>query len=184
MSFLPQPLTLQSIFGQNRVIGPITVQTIINEETNDTLTITKQPVQQGASITDHAYLEPTVLTMTILQQEYNPISQLVQTFSGGGLSQIYQEFLALQSSRQPFNVLTPKRVYTDMLMSVLRCTTDKSTENILSLNVSFQQVFIVSVGTARVPPSRQASPKKTAATQKTGPQSVISSVAQAVGISQ
>ena len=154
MSFLSQPITLQSIFGTDRQIGPITVNVVMNEETNDTLTITKQPVQQGAPITDHAYLEPTVLSMTIYQQNNSTLSGALQTFAGpgaGGLAQIYQQFLTLQKAMTPFNVLTPKRVYKNMLMSVLRCNTDRKTENILSLSVSFQYVNLVNVGTAMVP---------------------------------
>ena len=68
-------ITLQSLFGVGRSIGTIAVDVILNEETNDTLTITKQPVQTGASMTDHSYLEPTILSMQILQQA-SPIAQL------------------------------------------------------------------------------------------------------------
>lgn len=179
MAFGLTPITIQSLFGQKRMIGSLTVQVVISEETNDTLSITKQPVQQGASITDHAYSEPTVLTMSILQQNSNIISGLLSTFSGGGLQQIYQEFLNLQSNRQPFTVITPKRVYNNMLISVLRLNTDKRTENILSLAVSMQQVIIVTVGTATIPPGQQGQPRKTQPTQNTGQKSALLTTAQA-----
>jgi hypothetical protein len=177
MSFLSQPITLQSLFGTKRTIGPITVQTPINEETTDVLTVTKQPVQSGAPITDHAYQEPTVLTMNILQQNNTSIlglQELTETFSGpgaGGLAQIYQTFLSLQSSRVPFNVLTPKRVYKNMLITTLRQNTDSKTENILSLSITLQQVIIVSVGTVQVPPTQQTNPAATQATQNAGQKS-------------
>jgi hypothetical protein len=181
MGFLNQPITLQSIFGQKREIGPIEVQLIISEETTDTLTITKQPVQTGASITDHAYQEPTILSMVIQQQNTDLIGGLLSTFSGGGgLSAIYQTFLDLQSSRQPFSVVTPKRIYKNMLVSVIGVTTDKTTENVLSLRLSMQQVLLVGIGTAIVPAINQASAALTQATQNLGKQSAISSFAQGV----
>jgi hypothetical protein len=183
MSFLSQPITLQSIFGQSRMIGPVTVQVIINEETVDNLTITKQPVQQGASITDHSYIEPTVLSMNILQQNNNLISGLTGTFSAAGtngLAIIYQQFLTLQGSRSPFNVLTPKRVYKNMLISSIRMVTDKNTENILALNVSMQQIIIVSIGVALIPASQQKNPAVTQATQNVGKQSALFSASQAI----
>lgn len=183
MSFLSQPITLQSLFGTKRMIGPINVQVVVNEETSDALTITKQPVQEGASITDHSFSEPTILTMNILQQNNSTISGLVQTFSGpgsGGLAQIYNTFLDLQDDRTPFTVLTPKRVYDDMLIAVLRMVTDRHTENILSLSVTLQQVLLVSVGTIQVPPSRLRSPKKTQATQNTGAKSALLSLSQGI----
>lgn len=153
------------------MIENITVDAIINEDTNDTLTVTKQPVQTGASVTDHAYNEPTILSMQILQQVNNPITQLLSTFSGAatsGLAQLYQQFLDLQKQRIPFNILTPKRIYKNMLMTTVRLTTNKATENILSLNLSFQEVLFAAVGTTVVATINQRAPQKTQATQKTG----------------
>lgn len=173
MSFISIPITIQSLFGTQRVIGPYNVQLLVNEETTDTLTITKQPVQNGASITDHAYMEPSVLSMNILQQNTNPLTQLQQTFNGGGLAEIYAQFLALQSDRTPFSITTPKRVYKNMLLATLRMSTDKTTENILSLGLSFQEVIIVSVGTVQIPKSRQRKAPKTQATQDTGQKSFL-----------
>lgn len=172
MSFLSQPISLIPIQPQ-RTIGPITVQVIINESTTDTLTITKQPVQQGASITDHSYLEPTVFSSTAYFKD-NSVNSL--TSPSTGLSKLYQSLLDLQSSRVPFNIVTPKRIYKSMLMSSLTQTTDKSTENILSISMSFQQIIIVSVTTVSVPRSNQKNPAATGATQNAGQkQSAISS---------
>lgn len=180
MSFIPQPITLQSVFGKKRMIGPITVQVIVSEDTQDQLTITRQPVQTGASITDHAYLEPTSLAMRILQQDTS-LGAVLSTFTGNGLAAIYQQFLDLQSSRTPFNVITPKRIYKNMLVATLRQTTDKSTENILALDVTLQQVILVSIGVTTVSPSNQGNKAKTQATQNVGRKSALATAAQAVG---
>lgn len=199
MSFLVQPITLQSLFGKDRMVGEITVNVIINESTNDVLTITKQPVQQGASITDHAYKEPTVLSMTahLRDNSIGAILSALNPFGGGGilsslnpfgssgltgLAKLYDDLLTLQSSRVPFDVITPKRLYKNMLMSSLGVTTDKATENILAVNFSFQQIVIVSVTTVDVPRSRQKFPDVTGAIQNAGKKSsFLKTGSQAVG---
>lgn len=168
MSIVTVPISLIPI-KPIRKIGPISVDVIINESTNDTLTITKQPVQQGASITDHAYKEPTVFTSTIYFR-YNLSKPLAQ---------IYQELLTLQSDRVPFDIITPKRIYKSMLISSLGQTTDKNTENTLAIVLSFQEVLIVKVTTTQVPRSRQRSPGVTGKTESAGRKSILSTIRSA-----
>lgn len=181
MSFLTQPITLQSLFGKDRKVGTITMQVVVNETTNDTLTITKQPVQQGASITDHAYKEPTTLSMTAYLKDNNILSGLLSTFNGNALSKLYQQLLDLQNSRTPFVVVTPKRIYRNMLIATLIQTTDKSTENCLALSFGFQEVIIVAVSTTTVPRLRQKLPGATSATQNAGKKSALLSLKEGVG---
>lgn len=178
MSFLSQPITLQSLFGKDRMIDDITVQVVLNESTNDTLTITKQPVQQGASITDHSFKEPTTFSMTAHLKDNSLISGLLNTFSGNGLSEIYDKLLELQDSREPFDVVTPKRIYKNVLMASLGVTTDKQTENILAIMATFQEVLIVEVTTTTIPRLNQKFPGKTGITQKAGKKSALVSAKQ------
>lgn len=163
MSFLTQPISILGFFRKNRKIGGIKVNVIVNEITKDDLTITKQPVQQGATITDHAFKEPTVFSMTILQK--------ANLFTS--LSDVYQKFLDLQNSREPFDIITPKRVYKNMLFSSLSLTTDAKTENCLSLFATFQEVIIVSISTATVPKSRQRLSQVTGAIENAGKKSAL-----------
>lgn len=162
MSFLSVPI---SIFPTKpkRQIGPIQVNVTINETANDVLTITKQPVQQGASITDHAYMEPTVFSAQVLFSD-----NLLQS-----LSKVYQDLLDLQSSRVPFDIVTPKRIYRNMLISSLGQTTDKSTENCLAISLTCQEVIIVSVTTTQVPRIKQKTPAETGKTENVGKKSAL-----------
>lgn len=161
MSFLSVPIT---IFPTNkRLIGEIKVDVIMTEVTNDTLTITKQPVQQGASITDHAFKEPTVLTMDIFFRDNGTRS----------LKKLYQDLLDLQVGRIPMTITTPKRVYARMLIQSLGNTTDKNTEHTLAINLQFQQVIIVSVSTTIVPRIEQKRPAVTGKTENAGKKSAL-----------
>lgn len=155
--FLTQPITLRSLLGTKRQFADIEVQVVLSEITNDVLTITKQPVQQGASITDHAFKEPTTLTMQLRFQDNIFVS----------LSKIYQDLLDLQRSRTPMEVVTLKRIYKNMLISALGLTTDRQTENCLAISITFQEIIIVSVATI-IPRAVQKNPGATGATQPAG----------------
>lgn len=170
MSFLSEPFTLIPI-RPVRKIGEINVQVVVSENTTDTLTITKQPVQQGASITDHAYMEPTGFSTAMYFKDNLSTS----------LSKIYQDLLDLQSSRVPFDIITPKRIYHNMLMSSLSQTTDKSTENVLKIDAAFQAIVIVSVVATSVARSQQRNPGATGATEPAGKKSFLRSTKEAVG---
>lgn len=171
MSFLSKPYEPFTI-RPTRKIGEISANVVIDEATNDTLTITKQPVQQGASITDHAYKEPTTFSTNILFRD-NP---------GSSLSKIYQDLLDLQVSRIPFDIVTPKRIYKNMLLASIGMTTDKYTENILKINASFQEIIIVSVSTTNVPRRLQSQPKATAKTEDVGKKSILATLRQGIGL--
>lgn len=162
MGFLDQPLSLFAI-RPTRKLGSIVANVVVDESTNDTLTITKQPVQQGASITDHAYKEPTVFNSTMYFKD-NPAKSL---------SKIYKDLLDLQSSRIPFDIVTPKRIYRQMLIASLGQTTDRSTENILKITISCQEVILVSVSTTTVPRAKQKKPATTAKTDNVGKKSAL-----------
>lgn len=171
MSFLTEPLSLISI-RPTRMIGEILVNVVLTENTTDTLTITKQPVQQGASITDHAYKEPTVFATNILFK-YNRANPL---------DKIYRDLLELQASRIPFDIITPKRIYKSMLLANLTQTTDKNTEHCLAISASFQEIIIVKVSTTQVPRQKQKTPKKTEATENAGKKSILRTSADGVNI--
>ncbi len=161
MSFLSVPISLFPT--KARQIGSIKVDVVLSESTTDTLTITKQPVQQGASITDHAYKEPTSFTCTIYFRD-----NLAKS-----LSKIYQDLLDLQNSRVPFTISTPKRKYDSMLISALGQTTEKGTENCLAIHLSAQEIIIVNVTTTTVPRSKQKLAAVTGKTDNAGKKSAL-----------
>jgi hypothetical protein len=168
MSFLSQPL--QTIFIKpKRMIGSIAVQVTVNEQAVDTLTITKQPVQQGASITDHAYLEPTSFSHTI----YFAAAGIEGLISGNSLGQVYQSLLTLQANAVPFDIVTPKRIYHNMLLASLTQTTDKLTENCLAIHATYQQVILVPVLATSVQRSNLKNPGANGATQSGGAKSAL-----------
>jgi hypothetical protein len=162
MGFMTTPISLFPV-KPVRKIGDIAVNVVINESTSDRLTITKQPVQQGANIADHAFMEPTVFSCSILMKD-NVLKSL---------SKVYKDFLDLQSSRVPFSIVTPKRIYSNMLITSLGQTTEKSTENCLAILLSCEEVIIVQVTTTQVPRVKQRNAAATGKTENVGKKSAL-----------
>lgn len=141
-----------------RSIGPFNATLTIEEVASDDLEITQHPVQQGAAITDHAYLKPaTVAVKVVFNDEDAP------------LAETYAKLLQLQAGREPLDVVTGKRVYKNMLIKSLGQTNDLMTENVLSISMQLQEILLTSVEVVTVPErSKQANPGKTGATEKAG----------------
>jgi len=144
-------------FVPKRIIGQFTATVTIEEVARDELKITQHPVQEGSTITDHACMQPAKLELKIAWDA-----------SLQPLTEMYQNLLDLQSSRVPFDVVTGKRSYKNMLFSSLGQLTDAQTENILAISASLQEIFIVPVTTATVPRSNQKNPAKTGKIEKAG----------------
>lgn len=155
---LPQRVVVQP----RRSIASFEMMVVLRESATDTLEITRHPVQDGSSITDHAFVQPKQLEMEVV----------FANTAARTLKESYQKFIELQASAVPFDVVTGKRSYKNMLIASLSNTTDADNENILSLSISMQEIRIVQVEVAVVPPrSRQAQPAKTSSTQNSGAKS-------------
>ncbi len=131
----------QSIIAPQRRIGEFSGFVVTDETASDELEITEHPVQSGAPISDHAYVRPAELSVKFLYGVQN-----------GDLGELYEKLLELQSARELFSVTTGKRSYSNMLLKGLTQTTDKSTENVLSITADFKQVIVAYVEATEMPP--------------------------------
>ncbi|APM34590.1 TPA: phage baseplate protein [Klebsiella michiganensis] len=147
---------LSTLFQQqSRRIGLIVPSVVISEKHNDTLEITEHPVEVGAAISDHAYRRPSEVVMQVGFSGGGSLLDFLDTTSFGlsvGLSpkETYQELLDLQNSRVPFDVVTGKRIYSNMLIRALEVTTDRTSENVLSAVLTLREVIITSTTTTQV----------------------------------
>ncbi|QUG75967.1 hypothetical protein GKQ23_13605 [Erwinia sp. E602] len=144
---------------QSRKIGIVIPDVVITEKHSDTLEITEHPVESptkksgGASaddsgyIADHAYRRPSELVMEVGFAGGGSLLDLVNTSNVGlsiGMSpkETYEKLLDLQRKREPFDVVTGKRMYSNMLIRVLDVTTDKHTENVLMATLVLREIII------------------------------------------
>ncbi len=149
---------IPAVIAPVRSIGPFTAYVTVEEVASDDLEITQHPVQQGASIADHAYVKPATVTI-----------KFVMNADAMPLPELYEKLLKLQSSREPFDVITGKRQYKNMLLKSIAQTTDRQTEHVLSITAQLQEVRIVAVEVTSVPARhKHKAPGKTGATQNAG----------------
>lgn len=154
---LTQP-ELPALIAPRRALGSFTAMVTLEEIASDDVEITQHPVQQGASIADHAFVKPSSITI-----------KFVAGIDGVPLEETYAKLRAMQTLREPFDVITGKRQYKNMLFKSLAQTTDRLTEHVLSITAQLQEVLIVPVEITNVPArDKQKDPGKTGSTQQAG----------------
>jgi hypothetical protein len=165
-----------------RSIGGIIANATLEEIHSDDLEITEHPIDQGASVTDHAYMRPREVMIRFgfsnSQGSGGAYSNaglptLPSVLSGSGAEQVdatYQKLLAMQATRQLINVFTARRKYSNMLIKSMKVTTNKETENALIVEAVFRQVILVTaqVATISAPPANQTKKKETSLTDDKG----------------
>ncbi|MGH1498227.1 phage baseplate protein [Yersinia proxima] len=139
---------LSAIFRQQtRKIGLLVPSVIIAEKHQDTLEITEHPVEIGAAVNDHAYKRAAEVTMEVGFAGGGSLLDFVDTSTiglslGKSPEEVYQELRDLQESKQPFDVITGKRKYSNMLIRGIEVTTDKTSENVLMCVLTLREVIM------------------------------------------
>ncbi|MDE9590251.1 phage baseplate protein, partial [Xenorhabdus bovienii] len=148
----------------------------ISEKHMDATEITEHPVQRGAAISDHAYDKPSEVTMEIgfagggsLIDGFDIPSISIFDFDTGDIlgkspKEVYEQLLKLKASKEPFDVITGKRRYRNMLIRAIEVTTDKTSENVLMVTLTLREVIIVELATVKgvtAPPERMKYPLDT-----------------------
>jgi Dit-like tail protein len=147
-----------------RNIGGFVADVTVEEIHLDTLEITRNPVEQGAAVTDHAYKDPPAVIIKTGWSNSSPQAQGDPNF----VNDTYQQFLDLQLSRQPFDIVTGKRSYSNMLISRLQVRTDETTEDALMMECECREFIFVNTQTVTVPNANMASPEATGNTLSRG----------------
>lgn len=90
--------------------------------------------------------------------------------SASQVRSVYEKLLALQVSAIPFNILTGKRAYKNMLFQSLRLDTNVGSENSLPITAVCQEVILVATQVVTLNTDAQANPAATGPTQNQGNQ--------------
>lgn len=171
---------LSAIFRlQSRRVGIFVPDVVVSEKHVDALEITEHPVEFGASINDHAYKRASDITMECGFAGGGSILDFVN-LSGIGLRvgesprDIYQQLLDLQESRVPFDVVTGKRTYSNMLIRAIEVTTDRTSENVLSCVLTLREVIMTDTQSITVADkANMQEGVSTAPVQNTGMKSLV-----------
>jgi hypothetical protein len=132
-----------------RSIGTLIPDVVVEETHHDEATITQHPVEVGAPITDHAYMQPYTVEIRCGWSDSSMQSE-------GFVQEVYQQLLAMQSALQPIDIITGKRAYTGMLLRSLAVKTDETSEFALMVIALAQQVIITDTQTTAASASSSA----------------------------
>lgn len=156
------------LIGSGRMIGGIRPNIVLEEVGRDTTFITNHPVEKGAAISDHAFMMPVEVEIRCAWSD-----------SSGGYQgysrQMYEALQGLQIAREPFTVVTGKRMYSNMLIAGLEITTNATAEFALLARIFCREVIIVSTQTVSAgtasgsgSPGTQANPGRTSSSSSGG----------------
>ena len=107
------------------------------------VTKTTHPVQTGASISDHAYLEPARLTIEVGMSDAMD-AYATGLWIGGATKSVsaYQVLLAMQFARIPLVVITRLRTYQNMLIVNNPAEDTVETFSGLKCRITFEEIFV------------------------------------------
>lgn len=145
------------------------------------LTITEHPVQTGAAISDHAFLQPKELSMEV------GMSNVATSFVPGQFTEGYSRSVTafrvlteLQKLRVPIQIHTRLNLYENMLIEVISAPDDFTTLDGLRCTVTFREILVAQVTTVQI----SARPEVTDASNRGNPEpvQVNQSIAKQLGL--
>lgn len=152
-------------FKPTRMVGFIVPDCAVEERHTDRVQVTQHPVEYGAMISDHAIILPKEVSIRYAWWDG------AFPLEFGHAQQVYDQLQSLQAAREPFDITTGKRIYSNMVLTDMEVTTDQHTENVLLVELHCQEVIIVTTSsTAPVAQSSQAQPEQTAGQVSQGQQ--------------
>jgi len=131
------------------------------------LTITEHPVEEGASITDHAFMEPKGLSVEV------GMSDVCTSFIDGQFTERFSRSVSafsvlerLQADRIPLSIHTKLATYHNMLIENITSPDDYTTVHGLKATVFFREIIVVSTDTVTLPNRTSTMPQKTGNTNR------------------
>ena len=158
---------IAQMIGVQTNLGGYFFDAVLKTDHSSKLKITEHPVEEGASVTDHAYVEPQSLTMEI------GMSDVCMSYIDGQFMQkssrsvsAYEVLKQIQSSRIPLTVCTRLDVYENMLIETISAPDDYLTMFGLKATIGLREIIVVTTSTVALPNRTSRQPQKTGATNK------------------
>lgn len=154
MPFLRLPYKIpeyQKLIYVKTNIGGFFFDAFLSIDHTSKLNITEHPVETGANISDHAFVEPAELTMEIGMSD--AMKSIVNGQFKTGKSRsvtAYQVLKELQAQRVPLQVYTRLGLYKNMLIETITAPDDYKTKYGLRATVNLREVIIARTQTVKI----------------------------------
>lgn len=132
-------------------IGGYFFDGFMNVQHNKSLTITKNPVETGASVVDHAYVNPSKIVMNIKVSDVNR-SMVPGQFQERSFrhTSAWAVLTQIQANRIPVDVFTKLGLYKNMLIEDIVANDDASTFRALDAQVTLVEIPVARVKTVKI----------------------------------
>ena len=138
-------------------IGGLVFDAVLKTDHTSKITATSHPVESGANITDHAFVEPAEISIEIGMTDCNGV---------GVSNKMFKSLQALQFSRKRLTVATRYRTYKDMLIMSMSVPDDFTTMNALKAMLFLREIPVVGSQTVAVSERASGQAHKTGNTNK------------------
>ena len=139
-----------------KAIGGIQLDAVISESHVNKVSLTNNPVEFGAEITDNAVVQhkqinilaevsDTPLGVAALGQIVDLVTGLFGTSTSENITRsnaAYNAVIQLQEEREPIEIQTKLKLYTNMVIKKVATIQDKDTSRIVRMSIDLQQVII------------------------------------------
>lgn len=139
----------------NMGLTGIVIDATVKENHVSECDITKNPVEDGAKVTDHVQMNPARLTIegvisdtplgfAFIGNIQNLVRSVTTIFGSRSRSQdAYDDMLKLQKSKRPFTVITNLRKYDNMIMTSLSVPRTSQTGGAIHFTAELEEIVIV-----------------------------------------
>lgn len=136
---------------------------IVENHTSD-VSVTSNPVEFGVKISDHAVVEPKVISI-VAQVSDTPLGaaafgQIVDNVTGlfgsstsdntTRSSAAYNAIIQLQEELEPIEVQTKLKLYKNMIITSVNTSQDKDTSRVVLMNITATEVIITNSETIKL----------------------------------
>ena len=151
-------MAFDNLFIRSRKsLGGIQLDAVILETHRNTVRVTKNPIEFGADVVDHAIVDPKILSINAEVSDtplgvaaFGAIVDLVTGLFGSATSNnitrsnaAYNALVQIQELREPIEVQTRLKLYTDMLITNIDTSQDKDSSRIVNMNITLEEAIIV-----------------------------------------
>lgn len=142
-------------------IGGLVFDAIIKTDHTSKVTATSHPVEYGANISDHAYVEPAEISIEVAVSN----TERRSTFGKGDRAKnAFVELMKLQHSRKLIAVSTRYKTYTNMLITSISVPDDYLTMDTFRASIMLKEILVVTTSKVKVSERGSAQSHKTGST--------------------
>lgn len=132
-------------------IAAVEVDAAITQQHSKSAQVTKHPVESGSLISDNVVDDPDTLRIEGIVSNF-PVAILASLQFPPKRAETFDEVMqAAMDLRQPIDVITSLREYSNMIITGYEVPRDKNTSNEVRFTMTLERITIVSTSTTTAP---------------------------------